>query len=359
MVGAKKGKHGDMSSLSPEFENNPYEALDDLLFDSELEFIVSIEDNYLKQAMAKFLTDNNLRQKNKNFEDYEYMFISLDLGTFNFIEKPNYQDKRVYELPYDWNELMTELKDYIAENPFEKYEIADKNPESWSIPREDTPGTDYTKNDGESFLERAKKRLGMNSDASKQEKIDAMKDSIKEMASGLGMKDVKFDDDGITLVPESNDEVEIKNYNSTDEIKEVLHKVEDNENFSVWSSEANDDFPFVKKDDSGRHNNGGFDTYSEQGSDNNPYTMASMYFEDGELTAYVEIKKPFTRYEDDEYGATQYIEFENGDVYKVMFNTPMEQQAYDKIEDGLEDMSGKAIYDSFESVNKIVDELIV
>ncbi len=158
MIGAKKN---DASGLAPEFENNPYEQLDDLLFNSELEYIVSVEDDYLKQALAKFLTDNNLRQKTKNFKDYEYMFISLDLGTFNFIERPNYKDKKVYELPYDWSELLSELKEYIAENPFEKHEIADKNPESWAVPREDTPGADHSENSGESFLERAKKKLSM------------------------------------------------------------------------------------------------------------------------------------------------------------------------------------------------------
>jgi hypothetical protein len=176
MIGAKKN---DASGLAPEFENNPYEALDDLLFDSELEYIVSVEDNYLKQAMAKFLTDNNLRQKTKNFEGYEYMFISLDLGTFNFIERPNYKDKKVYELPYDWDELMAELKDYISENPFEKHEISDKNPDSWSQPRTDTPGTNHSENSGKSFLERAKEAVGMKSKNSNEEqnnKIDALLD---------------------------------------------------------------------------------------------------------------------------------------------------------------------------------------
>lgn len=149
----------DASGLATGFETNPYEKLDDMLFDSELEYIISIEDDYLKQALAMFLSDNNLRQKTKDFKSYEYMFISLDLGTFNFIEKPNYEDKRVYELPYDWSELMQELRDYIAENPFEKHEIADKNPDSWSVPRKDTPGTKHTDNDGKSFLERAKDKV--------------------------------------------------------------------------------------------------------------------------------------------------------------------------------------------------------
>lgn len=167
----RKGKN-DASGLAPEFETNPYEALDDLLFDSELEFIVSVEDNYLKQALAMFLNDNNLQQKTKNFKEYEYMFISLDLGTFNFIERPNYKDKRVYELPYDWSELITELKNYITEHPFEKHVIDDKNPDSWSIPREDTPGTKHTDNDSKSFLERAKAKIGMSSDEERKNKVD-------------------------------------------------------------------------------------------------------------------------------------------------------------------------------------------
>lgn len=172
------------------------------------------------------------------------------------------------------------------------------------------------------------------------------------------MKDIKFGDDVISSLPEDV-EVGVQNYNSTEELKKVLHVIEDNENFIVMSSEKNDDFTFLKKDDSGNHNNDWFDNYSEDGNDVNPYTMASMDYTTYDLTAYIEIKKPFTRYENDEYGATEYIEFENGDVYRIMFDTPSEQQAYDKISDGLEDMSNKCVFDSFESVNKIVDELIV
>ncbi len=154
----KKGANG----LAPGFETNPYEKLDDLLFDSELEFIVFLEDDYLKQAMAQFLNDNNLQQKNKNYQDFEYMFISLDLGTFNFIEEPNLKDKRLYELPLDWDELMIELRSYIAENPFEKKEIDDKNPESWSQPIDNGGGggkEHQTQNDGKSFMERAKEKV--------------------------------------------------------------------------------------------------------------------------------------------------------------------------------------------------------
>jgi len=177
-------KKNDSSGLSPEFDNNPYERLDDLLFDSELEYIVAVEDDYLKQALALFLNENNLQQKTKNFKDYEYMFISLDLGTFNFIEKPNYKDKKVYELPYDWSELMMELRNYIDEHPFEKHEIADKNEEGWAQPREDTPGADHSDNSGKSFLERAKGKVLSSSDADEQDrksKIDDLKSKAKSL----------------------------------------------------------------------------------------------------------------------------------------------------------------------------------
>jgi len=146
-----KSKGG--SQLSPEFETNPYEKLNDLFFNPELEFIISVEDNYLKQAMVSYLNDINLVQKSADLENHEYMFISLSLGTFNFIEKPNFDGKILHELPYDWNNLIETINDYVTENPFSKPEVIEKDGEFWNKPRNEAKKDD-------SFLDRIKDKLG-------------------------------------------------------------------------------------------------------------------------------------------------------------------------------------------------------
>jgi len=326
MVGTKNKKN-DTTGLGPEFEVNPYEKLDDMLFNPDLEYIVSVEDDYLKIALAQFLNDNNLQQKTKNYKEYEYMFISFDLGTFNFIEKPTLNDKKLYELPYDWDELMISLRDYLEENPFEKKEEPVHNQESWSQPINSNP-KQPTHNDGKSFMERAKAAL-------------------------TGSKDGEEKDNSGKLISACHEKV----LNTNDELKSLLKSSDMNENFKSWSEDG--DSPLVK-DDSGNHNGGSYDINDINASDDIPHTIASIDFENGKLTTYIEITKPFKAYWNDEYDVTEYIEFENGDVYELSLMTPMESQSYEVHgRDMMEENYGKAQYDYFESVNKIVDELIM
>jgi hypothetical protein len=68
-------------------------------------------------------------------------------------------------------------------------------------------------------------------------------------------------------------------------------------------------------------------------SKENPYTIAVLNW-DGDggeeigINCYVEIYEPFTRYVNDEYDVTEYIEFNDGDFYRCIWLTPMESQSF-------------------------------
>lgn len=344
MIGAKKNS---AAGLSPEFEHNPYEKLDDMLFDEELEYIISVEDDYLKQALSQFLNDHNLRQKTKDFKSFEYMFISFDLGTFNFIEKPNYKDKRIYELPYDWSELMGELKNYLSEHKFEKHEIADKNPESWSVPREDTPGTQHSHNDGKSFLERAKAKLGMSSDDDeRQSKVASLLEEMNNMSSKENENEYEDNTKG------SNQ----SEFNSIDEIKSVLKESAVNDdNFKVWNEDGK--FVNLKMTDGMDFDGSNFDSEHFDASPENPHKIASAHYSTNEITLYIEITEPFTKFKNDEFGATEHIEFDNGDNYVLTALTPAEQMSFEYMQE-MRPVASNVVR-KFDSINKLVDEFIV
>lgn len=427
MIGSKKN---DASGLSPEFEVNPYERLDDLLFNPDLEYIVSIEDDYLKIALAQFLNDNNLQQKTKNYKEYEYMFISFDLGTFNFIDKPTLGDKKLYELPYDWDELMINLREYLEEHPFEKKEEVAKNPESWSQPM--SAGNEAGEpggNDGKSFLERAKAAVtGAKVEATDERSLyemlgefngkmcevsidspgasESLNDKI--IIHGVSPSEVLLEIDGVRI---EVDKLEIKledssnltisksdinvdifltidedakkegnisdtlinlltgvkentEFNSVDDIKAELSLENDNENFKEWR--RNDDDFWNKSEGVYKVEKKELDEYITQSEmnenapdENNPYKIANLNSEDNKTYYYIEITKPFKSYKDDTYGATMYIEFENGDCYCLNLNTPSEAQSFDDHGDNVDWYDSAEMYERFKSVNKLVDELIM
>lgn len=111
------------------------------------------------------------------------------------------------------------------------------------------------------------------------------------------------------------------------------------ENFNLKTIEMkykvkNGENPFSKK-------NKNFKNYSDSSesivcSKENPYTIAVLNW-DGDggeeigINCYVEIYESFTRYVNDEYDVTEYIEFNDGDFYECIWMTPMESQSFNKV----------------------------
>jgi len=311
MIGNKKN---DLSGLSPEFETNPYEVLDDIFFNPEKEYIIHVEDDYLKQAIWQFLKDNNLEERTKDFS-HEYIFISFDLGTFNCIEKPNYKDKRIYDIPYDWTELMNLLKSYLSENPFEKKQVVQKDQESWSSPREDF-------------------------------KVDKKSPLYETMI-------IEVNTDGSENAPIV--------FTNIDEIKAVLiERNWDDSHFKEWNGDEDDECISLV-DDIDDIDFGDYDVDNCDASDENPHIIISCdHTQNADVTLLLEIYRPFKKYIDSEYGATTYIEFDNDVIYQLTPYTPSEPNSFDKIGNILDDLDFDTnTKNRFNSLNELADELIV
>lgn len=99
-------------------------------------------------------------------------------------------------------------------------------------------------------------------------------------------------------------------------------------------------------------------------SKENPYKIAVLNWDGGGgeeigINCFVEIYEPFTRYVNDEYDVTEYIEFKDGDFYRCIWLTPMEPQSFDKVNIGDmhfddEDDRNKviSIYNTLKNINK-------
>lgn len=132
---SNKKKENPNAGLGLEFNTNPYNKLSDLLYDHTKAIIIEVDDNFLKKAMGSFLESHNFHPKSDKHERHGYMYISLEFGFYNYIEEPNYEGKTVYELPFDWNDAIKQVENYVSETPIEKKEEVVKNPEGWNIPR--------------------------------------------------------------------------------------------------------------------------------------------------------------------------------------------------------------------------------
>ena len=109
-----------VKGLSSGYNIDVYSKLDRLLFDKKSEFYARIEDKYIRLALTKFLEDNNFRSIDSQGE---FIFISVAEGFYRFTdEEPAHN---FYDLPIEWDTLMTQINDYLKDNPLDSDEDED------------------------------------------------------------------------------------------------------------------------------------------------------------------------------------------------------------------------------------------
>lgn len=120
------------------FGSNVYSKLDGLFHDDEKEFFIKCEDKYIKEAFKKYLQDNNFEYKDSNIKN-QYIFVSTVLGSFKFTDEAS--SNIDYNIPIDWEDVVMKINNIIEENPIEKKQKVNKNPDNWNLPASEQPDT--------------------------------------------------------------------------------------------------------------------------------------------------------------------------------------------------------------------------
>jgi hypothetical protein len=115
-----------------EFKTNPYEAIDSLFFDESLESVIFARNKYFRHSIKKFLEEMNFTFLESEIDEYTNCIVSLEKGTFKFIN--HMEDQIKYELPYDWDAFEGDIRMYVKDNPIVKKKMVQRNPENWDKP---------------------------------------------------------------------------------------------------------------------------------------------------------------------------------------------------------------------------------
>lgn len=115
------------------YDSDVYGALHDMIYDENIEFYVFFDDKYMMGAIIDFLSDNNFTIKSKENEDKSCIYVNFETGYFKTMEEhPNLEDKKIYELPFDWADFKSSVLDYVEKNPIVKKEVTNKKPDAWN-----------------------------------------------------------------------------------------------------------------------------------------------------------------------------------------------------------------------------------
>ncbi len=91
-----------------------------------------------------------------------------------------------------------------------------------------------------------------------------------------------------------------------------------------------------------------------------PYTIAVMDFEDGEINQFIEITKDCTLYYEDTYGGITHIKTKDDKYYRCYIYTPMETHSSDmhpEFFDEFDDTMQKEIKETYKSLVKNFNEV--
>ena len=131
-LGKKKAVVGKGLASGVEFKSNPYEILDDFFHDPNEEIVVYIRNKYFRYSVLKFLQEMNFTFLESELEENDKMVISMVDGTFKFID--HMEDNITHEIPYDWDSLEADIRDYVKENPIVKKVSTPKDQANWDKP---------------------------------------------------------------------------------------------------------------------------------------------------------------------------------------------------------------------------------
>jgi len=176
-LGKSKAVVGKGLADGVEFKSNPYEILDEFFHDPKEESVVYIRNKYFRYSLVKFLEEMNFTFLHSDIENHDRAVISLIDGTFKFID--HMEDSITYELPYDWDSLEADIRNYVSENPIVKKQPVQRNPENWDKPNGEDDNADLIDKSMESVKSHIK---------TLQEKFGIGMDEVKKMVKDYQKK---------------------------------------------------------------------------------------------------------------------------------------------------------------------------
>jgi len=116
------------------FKTDVYATIDELFHDSDEEIVVSTRNKYFAEGAKKFLEDMNFTFLESKTSEPR-LVIALLKSEFKFIN--HMEDQVTIELPYDWDIMENDVRDYVSANPIIKKEERERNESNWDQPLED------------------------------------------------------------------------------------------------------------------------------------------------------------------------------------------------------------------------------
>lgn len=117
-----------------EYKTDVYATIDELFHDDGEELVVSTRNKYFAEGAKKFLEDMNFTFLESTLSEPR-LVISLINSNFKFIS--HMEDMVTIELPYDWDIMEKDVRNYVSSNPIVKKEKVEFHEENWNTPVSD------------------------------------------------------------------------------------------------------------------------------------------------------------------------------------------------------------------------------